>query len=344
MVMATYSEAEFKAGIPVYRGDAPSGGERVFNQKDLDRVLRQGYSLNPVTLFEGNTGIGGGSVYDTSGSESPSSATDISDARYDVGIETAKALFSWFPEPVMKAYARAWVKFGKQDLALAETRNSSEWEAEFGFLKREDGTLIKSEVEAMAAIASYKETLREIGITNTEDFKKQFQQLVAGETSPDEFQQRIDIVYEGVIDNIPQVENLFRTQYGIDTDAPTIFAALINPEINDKLLKGNIKSVQIQAEGMAAGFSVNFERAKALEQAGLTQEKARQLYQVAGRLGGMAAQTGREFGVGTLESATIGDAEAQEEIDLLQGEAKTMSSARVGAKKKDGKVTGLLEG
>jgi len=342
--MATYSEAEFKAGIPVYRGDAPSGGERVFNQKDLDRVLRQGYSLNPVTLFEGNTGIGGGSVYDTSGSESPSSATDISDARYDVGIETAKALFSWFPEPVMKAYARAWVKFGKQDLALAETRNSSEWEAEFGFLKREDGTLIKSEVEAMAAIASYKETLREIGITNTEDFKKQFQQLVAGETSPDEFQQRIDIVYEGVIDNIPQVENLFRTQYGIDTDAPTIFAALINPEINDKLLKGNIKSVQIQAEGMAAGFSVNFERAKALEQAGLTQEKARQLYQVAGRLGGMAAQTGREFGVGTLESATIGDAEAQEEIDLLQGEAKTMSSARVGAKKKDGKVTGLLEG
>ena len=342
--MATYSEAEFKAGIPVYRGDAPSGGERVFNQKDLDRVLRQGYSLNPVTLFEGNTGIGGGSVYDTSGSESPSSATDISDARYDVGIETAKALFSWFPEPVMKAYARAWVKFGKQDLALAETRNSSEWEAEFGFLKRKDGTLIKSEVEAMAAIASYKETLREIGITNTEDFKKQFEQLVTGETSPDEFQQRIDIVYEGVIDNIPQVENLFRTQYGIDTDAPTIFAALINPEINDKLLKGNIKSVQIQAEGMAAGFSVNFERAKALEQAGLTQEKARQLYQVAGRLGGMAAQTGREFGVGTLESATIGDAAAQEEIDLLQGEAKTMSSARVGAKKKDGKVTGLLEG
>lgn len=342
--MATYSEAEFKAGIPVYRGDAPSGGERVFNQKDLDRVLRQGYSLNPVTLFEGNTGAGGGSVYDTSGSESPSSATDISDARYDVGIETAKALFSWFPEPVMKAYARAWVKFGKQDLALAETRNSSEWEAEFGFLKRKDGTLIKSEVEAMAAIASYKETLREIGITNTEDFKKQFEQLVTGETSPDEFQQRIDIVYEGVIDNIPQVENLFRTQYGIDTDAPTIFAALINPEINDKLLKGNIKSVQIQAEGMAAGFSVNFERAKALEQAGLTQEKARQLYQVAGRLGGMAAQTGREFGVGTLESATIGDAAAQEEIDLLQGEAKTMSSARVGAKKKDGKVTGLLEG
>ena len=30
-----------------------------------------------------------------------------------------------------------------------------------------------SEVEAMATIATYKETLREVGITNTEDFKKQ---------------------------------------------------------------------------------------------------------------------------------------------------------------------------
>ena len=342
--MASFSKAQFDAGIAVYRADAPSGGERVYSQADLDAVLRHGYSLNPVPLFEGNTGAGGGSVYDTSGSESPSSETDISGARYDVGISTAKALFSWFPEPVMKAYARAWVKFGKQDLALAETRNSSEWESEFGFLEREDGTLIMSEVEAMATIATYKETLREVGITNTEDFKKQFEELITGEVSGAEFQQRIDIVHEGVIDNIPQVETLFRTQYGIDTDAPTIFAALINPDINDKLLSGKIKSVQIQAEGMAAGFSVNFERAKALEQAGLTQDKARQLYQVAGRLGGMATQTGREFGVATLESATIGDAEAQEEIDLLQGEAKTMSSARVGAKKKDGKVTGLLEG
>ena len=92
-----------------------------------------------------------------------------------------------------------------------------------------------SEVEAMATIATYKETLREVGITNTEDFKKQFEELITGEVSGAEFQQRIDIVHEGVIDNIPQVETLFRTQYGIDTDAPTIFAALINPEINDKL-------------------------------------------------------------------------------------------------------------
>ena len=57
-----------------------------------------------------------------------------------------------------------------------------------------------------------------------------------------EFQDRIDIVYEGVINQIPEVQELFARELGIEADAPTIFGALINPKIEDKVLKRTNKN------------------------------------------------------------------------------------------------------
>ena len=56
-----FTADDYKNGIAIYRGDAPSGGERVFSKSDLQKALSDGYSLSPVPLFEGNTGAGGGS-------------------------------------------------------------------------------------------------------------------------------------------------------------------------------------------------------------------------------------------------------------------------------------------
>ena len=58
-----FTEQDYINGIAVYRGDAPSSGERVYNLDDLRSVLSAGYSLSPVDLFVGNDGSGGGSFY-----------------------------------------------------------------------------------------------------------------------------------------------------------------------------------------------------------------------------------------------------------------------------------------
>ena len=48
-----FTSADYKAGIPIYRKDAPAGGERVYSKQALKDVLSNGYSLTTVDITEG---------------------------------------------------------------------------------------------------------------------------------------------------------------------------------------------------------------------------------------------------------------------------------------------------
>lgn len=48
-----YTPSQYKAGIVIYRKDAPKGGERVFSNQDLKTAFSNGYSLEPVDITEG---------------------------------------------------------------------------------------------------------------------------------------------------------------------------------------------------------------------------------------------------------------------------------------------------
>lgn len=259
------------------------------------------------------------------------------------GVARANQLFNFMPESIKNSFAKSWVKFGDVELAKAEVRQTPEWAKEFGFLKRKDGSLIMSELEAVATKASYRETLGEVGIVDTSGFEEQFNQLISGEVSSQEFQQRIDTVWNTVKNNIPQVESMFRNQYNIDSDTPTIFAALINPDIQDKLLAGDLVSLSIGAEARAAGFNRSFARFEALRKAGLDQGKARQLYQSAQPLLERAGAVGSALGIEELEAAAIGDIKAQQAVARTEGQIISESSAVLGAAKKGKQVSGLLE-
>ena len=324
--------------VKVYRKDYLTGYEIGDDPKVIASYEKDGYTQSLKDATAGSK-IVGGQNYTGSTADKETTAGD-----YTEGLERAKALYKFMPENVQAEFANAWVKFGETNLAKAATRNTAAWKKEFKYLERDDGSLIMDELQAMATKATYRETLAEVGIVDTSEFEEQFNKLITGEVSGAEFQQRIDVTYNAVKNNIPQVEAMFREQYNISTDQPTIFAALINPGINDKLLKGDLKTIGVGAEARAAGFSRSFSRFEALRKAGLTQEKARQVYQQAGNYQTMATQTNSEFDVSTLEEASIGDADSAKEIGLLAAESAAMSSFKAGAAKKDNKVTGLLEG
>jgi hypothetical protein len=72
------------------------------------------------------------------------------------------------------------------------------------------------------------QTLAEVGIADFTDFEDEFTDMATGyETgdpvSAEEFQVRVDTVYAGVKDQIPEVEKLFRERYNLTLDQPTIF-------------------------------------------------------------------------------------------------------------------------
>ena len=48
-----FTPSQYKSGIPIYRKDAPAGGERVFSNADLKTALGNGYSLSTVDITEG---------------------------------------------------------------------------------------------------------------------------------------------------------------------------------------------------------------------------------------------------------------------------------------------------
>ncbi len=300
--------------------DAPEGGQYIYD--------------NPP-----GTGDNLGIQTSTTSNGSSSSVTN------EAAMAIARSLFSFFPEAVLKEYAKSWVKYADPQLAIADVRTTTAWENEFGYLKREDGTLIMSEGEALSTKASYKETLQEVGITDTEQFNQKFKDLVSGEVSAAEFQQRVDLVYSQVVDQIPEVERLHRERYNINIDAPTVFGALIDEDISDKVLKGDIQTLQLQAQASIRGFTQNFARFEELKKAGLTVQQASQLYEAAQPTMELAENIGRELDITTLEEAAIGDVKASQRLSRVQAEAQTeLGGVSVGAAKtRSGKITGLVE-
>ena len=270
-------------------------------------------------------------------------ADAASDADYQKGISMAQNLFSFFPEDVTKEFAKNWVKHGDQELAQAATRKTSAWKKHFDYLERDDGTLIMSELDALSTKASFRETLGEVGIADTSLFEKSFEEMIEGEVKASEFQQRIDLVYSNVKNQIPEVEKLFRERFGIESDEGTIFAALINPDIEDKLLKGELATLQLQAQASSKGFSTTFARFNELRKAGLSMEQAGQIYGTGQQFIDRAGAIGRDIDITTLEQAAIGDYSSQQILARTEAELLSKGGLTLGAAKKGDQVTGLLE-
>ena len=186
------------------------------------------------------------------------------------------------------------------------------------------------EITAMSTKASYKETLAEVGVTDFTDYEEDFNTMIGGGEAEDpvsaqEFQDRVDIVYAGVKNQIPEVEKLFRERYGLDLDKGTIFSALVNPKIQDKILSGEIATLQLQAQASSRGFSTSFARFEQLRKLGLTTEMASGLYESAGGLISQAAGIGRELDLQTLEGAALGQQEETKRLQRIQAELATGS-------------------
>ena len=261
----------------------------------------------------------------------------------DKGMEIAQTLFSFMPENVMKEFANAYVKYGDADMSLGATRKTKAYEKEFGYLLRDDGTLIMDEITALSTKATYRQTLSEVGITDFTDFEDDFNKMITTDVSGAEFQQRVDTVYYGVVDQIPEVEKLYRERYGLEVDEGAIFAGLINSKVEDKVLAGEIQTLQLQAQASSRGFTTTFGRFEELRKLGLTTQQASQLYESAGGMIQQAATIGRELNLETLEGAALGDQESSQRLQRINAELLSTQGLTLGSAKKGKQVTGLIE-
>jgi len=279
----------------------------------------------------------------TNSNESDGDSSLSIDYGYGTGLAVARGTFSFFPEALIDEFAKNWATTGVTATALAMTRQTQVWKDNFGYLTDPvSGALVMSELEAMSNKASYRNTLSEYGIAYSDSFNKQFEQMITNGVAPEEFDIRVATVYDSVIDDIPQVAELYANQYGIENVTnEIILAGLINPDIQDAILNNEISTLKIGAEAVAAGFNFNFDRTNRLRKAGFDRETAKGLYGGAETFLTQKQSINRGLDISDLEESAIGNTEAMSAVAKATNEALAESSFVAGSRKKGDKVTGL---
>ena len=269
--------------------------------------------------------------------------------------ELAQSLYPNMPPDILELFASEWSRTGDPQVAIAEVRRSPAYEIAFPGNKRPDGTVKFDEVTYTGLKESYIGTLQEYGIprnTSVDLLTDRFTGLIEGEVSAREFAQRVDAVYQGIQENIPEVTEFYRENFGLELTPEAIFVGALDPSVGEEIVAGRITTAQIGGEAARAGFEITGDFAQRLQRAGISQAQARQLFITAQaelpRLQELQARGGVEqpeqFTLEQFtEAAVFQSPEELEEIRLLEAEEQSRFTPIGGAARRGRRVTGLVE-
>ena len=269
--------------------------------------------------------------------------------------ELAQSLYPNMPPDVLELFAQEWARSGDPQVAISEVRRNPIYEIAFPGNKRPDGTVKFDEVTYTGLRESYIGTLQEYGIprnTSVDLLTDRFTGLIEGEVSAREFAQRVDAVYQGIQENIPEVTQFYRDNFGLDLTPEAIFVGALDPTVGEEIVAGRITTAQIGGEAARAGFEISGDFAQRLQRAGISQAQARQLFTTAQaelpRLQELQARGGVEqpeqFTLEQFtEAAVFQSPEELEEIRQLEAEEASRFAPIGGAARRGRRVTGLVE-
>tara|TARA_R100001591_G_scaffold98121_2_gene104215 strand:- start:122 stop:949 length:828 start_codon:yes stop_codon:yes gene_type:complete len=269
--------------------------------------------------------------------------------------ELAQSLYPNMPPDVLELFAQEWARSGDPQVAISEVRKNPIYEIAFPGNKRPDGTVKFDEVTYTGLKESYIGTLQEYGIprnTSVDLLTDRFTGLIEGEVSAREFAQRVDATFQGIQENIPEVQSFYRDNFGLDLTPEAIFIGALDPTVGEEIVAGRITTAQIGGEAARAGFQITEDFAQRLKRAGVSQAQARQLFTSAQRelprLQELQAREGvevqdeltlEEF----TEAAVFQSPEELEQIRLLEAEETSRFSPVGGAARRGRRVLGLVE-
>ena len=272
-------------------------------------------------------------------------------------LELAKSLYPNMPDNLLNLFANEWARTGDPKVAIAEVRGTTEYETLFPGNKRADGTVKFDEVTYVGLKESYMGTLAEYGVSREISeslLQDRLTSLIEGEVSAREFQQRVGAVFQGVQENIQEVQDFYATNYGIDLTQESIFLGAIDPSVGEDIVAGKVTTAQIGGEAAKAGFTVDLSTAEKLRKAGLNQQQARQFFSTAAdqipriqelqQRGGKSVAQEDVFNLEKFTEAMLFQSpDEAEELRRLQAEEESRFSAIGGAARQGSRVTGLTE-
>ena len=270
-------------------------------------------------------------------------------------LEQAQALYPTMPPDILSLFANEWAKSDNPQVAIAEVRKSDAYEIAFPGNKNPDGTVKFDEVTYGGLKESYIGTLAEYGIprnTSVDLLTDRFTDLVIGKVSAREFAQRVDAVFQGIQENIPEVQEFYATNFGLELTPESIFLGALDPTVGEEIVAGRITTAQIGGEAARAGFEISGEFAQRLQRAGISQAQARQLFTAAEsqlpELQSLQIQRGvapeEQIGLEQFaEAAVFQSPEELQQIERLRAEQQAEFAPIASAARRGARITGIVE-
>ena len=242
--------------------------------------------------------------------------------------------------PLADVWLNAWIATNDANQATAAVQRDSQYDTYFPGNRRADGSVLYGEAQYRSIIEMFDDTLLGFGL-NPDIFQGKYGTLISGLVSPAEFVQRVEIVYEGIIDQAPAVMEFFAATHGIDITPAAVFAAFLDPDIDQMLASGEISVAQVGGTASQKGFTISTDFATKLVQAGMdTTSEAAQFFSLAeGALPTLQVLASRhndpddDFDIGEFaEGQIFGDPEQRNRMRrLLAQERSTFSMGATGA-------------
>lgn len=213
----------------------------------------------------------------------PSGTASVSEANnptstapaYDIQseVDALRYLFPAWPDELLAMYAESWIDTGNPQLALARVQTSELYKQTFPGLVREDGSLrFQNAAAYLAARDRFDAALVGIGI-NPEYFRQTFVDLLDNEVSDREMVDRINAVYQGVIDRSPELRAFYALPenggMGDLTDQALV-ASVLDPRVGEQIINRRIGIAEIGAEATTRNLGVDFSLIERLYELGTT--------------------------------------------------------------------------
>jgi len=200
----------------------------------------------------------------------------------EVSVDYMGLIAPWLPQPIVDLWIEYYDEIGTQQGAWEAVRQDDLYEQYFPGNVRDDGSIRLDEEEYVATVEDYEATLIGAGVEPS-FFREKFPDLIAGDVHPDEFEFRVNALYENIIMAAPEVKAWYAQNYGLDLTNEAILAAALDPQgVGNALLTKQITIGQVGGAGAMRALEVSGELASKLYDWGIdtTQE--------AGELFGMA--------------------------------------------------------
>lgn len=192
-------------------------------------------------------------------------------------IQQVRSLAPGLPDELAQLLLDLWIESGDFLLALEQMRSDPRYDEFFPGNRRADGSLRHDEATYLAVVESFDRTLLSAGV-NPALFRQHYEAMIAGGTSPLEFDDRVETLKQRVLVRSQELRESYAALEGIELSDEALIASVLDPNLNRALVERRITTAEVGAEASLRGLAVDVADVRRIVDFDITPARAAQIF------------------------------------------------------------------